>query len=298
MAKYNSLGGLFTAIANAIRAKTGGTDPIVAEDFPAAVEGISAGGGDIDALIDRSITDEITSNATRIGTNAFYACRQLTSVKLPSATSIEKGGFAECTLLHTIDCPMVTSFGNDAFINNGITNINAPNLTSIGQSCFAGGLARFTTADFPKVTTISDGAFQSHSRLISANLPLVKKISYGVFGHCNKLKRADFSALETLGSGAFNACYSFTTLILRSETMCALSNTDAFSGCYHFLGTVNKTYNPDGLKDGYIYVPRALIEDYKVATNWVTFADQFRALEDYTVDGTITGELDESKVSL
>lgn len=50
MSKYNSLGGLFTAIANAIRAKTGGTDPIVAEDFPAAVEGISAGGGDDDVL--------------------------------------------------------------------------------------------------------------------------------------------------------------------------------------------------------------------------------------------------------
>ena len=45
MAKYNSLAELFTATADAIRAKTGGTDPIVAEDFPIAVEGISAGGG-------------------------------------------------------------------------------------------------------------------------------------------------------------------------------------------------------------------------------------------------------------
>jgi hypothetical protein len=56
---------------------------------------------------------------------------------------------------------------------------------------------------------------------------------------------------------------------------------NAFSGAYHYHGTVNATYNPDGLKDGYIYVPKALIEDYKVATNWSTFADQFRAIEDY-----------------
>jgi hypothetical protein len=83
---------------------------------------------------------------------------------------------------------------------------------------------------------------------------------------------------------------------LRSETMCTLSNTNAFNYCYHILGTVNETYNPNGLKDGYIYVPRALVDTYKVATNWVTYADQFRALEDYTVDGTITGELDESKI--
>ena len=31
----------------------------------------------------------------------------------------------------------------------------------------------------------------------------------------------------------------------------------------------------------YIYVPRALVEDYKVATNWSTFADRIRAIEDY-----------------
>jgi hypothetical protein len=32
---------------------------------------------------------------------------------------------------------------------------------------------------------------------------------------------------------------------------------------------------------GYIYVPAALIEDYKAATNWSLYADQFRAIEDY-----------------
>jgi surface protein len=43
---YNSLAELFTAIANSIRGKTGGTEKIVANDFPAAIDGISSGGGD------------------------------------------------------------------------------------------------------------------------------------------------------------------------------------------------------------------------------------------------------------
>ena len=47
---------------------------------------------------------------------------------------------------------------------------------------------------------------------------------------------------------------------------------------------------------GYIYVPRAMVDTLKSATNWSTYATQIRALEDYTVDGTITGELDESKI--
>lgn len=55
MAKYNSLGELFTAIANAIRSKTGGADPVVAEDFPTAIKGIEAGGGSGSA--DFEITD-------------------------------------------------------------------------------------------------------------------------------------------------------------------------------------------------------------------------------------------------
>lgn len=41
---YNSLSELFKATADAIRGKTGGTEPIVANDFPAAIKGISGGG--------------------------------------------------------------------------------------------------------------------------------------------------------------------------------------------------------------------------------------------------------------
>jgi hypothetical protein len=84
--------------------------------------------------------------------------------------------------------------------------------------------------------------------------------------------------------------------------MCNLANTNAFTGCYHILGTVDSTYNPNGDKDGYFYVPRALLsdddatKDYRRATNWSTYASQFRALEDYTVDGTITGALDPTKI--
>ncbi len=44
--KYSSISELFTAIANSIRGKTGSSDPIVAEDFPEAIDGIDAGGGE------------------------------------------------------------------------------------------------------------------------------------------------------------------------------------------------------------------------------------------------------------
>lgn len=45
MAKYNTLSDLLSAIADAIRSKTGGETAIAAEDFPAAIGGIVTGGG-------------------------------------------------------------------------------------------------------------------------------------------------------------------------------------------------------------------------------------------------------------
>lgn len=79
--------------------------------------------------------------------------------------------------------------------------------------------------------------------------------------------------------------------------MATLANTNAFTGCYHLLGTKNTTYNPNALKDCYIYVQSELVSSYQTASNWSTHSTQFRALEDYTVDGTIDGELDPIKVA-
>lgn len=45
MGKYNTLSALLSAIADAIRSKTGDGTAIAAEDFPAAISGISGGGG-------------------------------------------------------------------------------------------------------------------------------------------------------------------------------------------------------------------------------------------------------------
>ncbi len=62
--QHASLSALFTAIANAIRAKTGGTAQIVADTFPAAIAGISTGVDTSDATAG---TGDVLSGKT------FYA---------------------------------------------------------------------------------------------------------------------------------------------------------------------------------------------------------------------------------
>jgi hypothetical protein len=41
-----------------------------------------------------------------------------------------------------------------------------------------------------------------------------------------------------------------------------------------------------------------MIDTLSSATNWSAFATQFRALEDYTKDGTTTGEFDDEKAGI
>ena len=48
---------------------------------------------------------------------------------------------------------------------------------------------------------------------------------------------------------------------------------DVFRYCYHFTGEVSANYNPNGLKDGRIYVPDDKVDALKTATNWSTYAD-------------------------
>ena len=69
----------------------------------------------------------------------------------------------------------------------------------------------------------------------------------------------------------FYGCQSLNTLILRrSDDICYMNSpTQVFNGTPIASGT------------GYIYVPAALVDKYKAATNWSVYADQIRAIEDY-----------------
>ena len=232
-------------------------------------------GGDLDALIDGSLT-EITSNAESVRSGAFLGNTWVTKIDLPKALTINTGAFENCTKLMNVNIPSATTMEYDIFKNcKKLVSVNAP-----------------------LVETIKQYAFNMCVLIESVKFPALTLVDQYCFSRADNLKKADFPKVKKINNNAFNNCYSFRTLILRSETMCNLGGSNAFYYCYHFSGSAHSTYNPDGLKDGYIYVPRTLIDSYKAATNWTTFATQFRALEDYTVDGTTTGELDESKVSL
>ena len=242
MAEYSIKSETLTAIADAIRAKDGTTEPIKTVDMAIRIEAIEVGGGggEIDALIDGSIT-EISSNVASVKSYAAYGAKSLTSISLPMATSLGERAFYECTILAEAYVPLVTTIGAYVF----------------------GSCPYLTKIKLPNLVTMAANAFRTCSRLIMA----------------------DMGSVTTIMGNSFTSCNDFKALILRK--------TDAITTLYNG-NAITSTLIGSG--KGYIYVPSALIDTYKAATNWSTFAAQFRALEDYTVDGTVTGELDESKI--
>ena len=125
------------------------------------------------------------------------------------------------------------------------------------------------SVSLPLATSLGDRIFYNCSELESVSIPCVTKIgSYG-FANCSFLYNIDLPAVTSIGANAFTYCDVLQIVILRSASMCTLSAANAFSS----------TPIKDGR--GYIYVPRALVDTYKVNSVWSTYANQFRAIEDY-----------------
>jgi hypothetical protein len=194
---------------------------------------------------------------TSVGVNVFYNCYKLESVNIPNATSIGDYAFYQCKVLTSIDLPNATSIGQQAFRDSGLQNANLPLVTSVGKTAFC------------------------NTKLKSVNLPNIKKINDSVFSSCYELESVNIPNATSIGGHVFNGSYSLKKVVItQTESVCTLGNIYTFNNCYHFTGTVNATYNPTGAKDGYIYVPDTLVDSYKSATNWSTYADQIRALSE------------------
>ena len=134
-------------------------------------------------------------------------------------------------------------------------------------------------------TAIGNCAFTKCTALTSVITPAVTIVDKGAFSSCSALKKIDFTAVTSFPGSSFTGCSNLDTLIIRNTANVPKAVVTTL---------LNGTKIASGA--GYIYVPAALLDSYKAATNWSKYASQYRALEDYTVDGTVTGELDPNKI--
>ena len=204
----------------------------------------------IDVLGDDAVVDSIID-------------RTITEFKDNAISKIGSYAFKQCKELSVVELPNVETLEQYAF-----------------EDCVS--LERVYLPRFATKSNVN-GLFTGCTALTDVHVPLLQYVGWSMFRYCYNLEKIDLpcvtfiNALAFSGKDSKNTC-KLKALILRSETLCGLGTTSALGETAIESGT------------GYIYVPRDLVDSYKTATNWSTYATQFRALEDYTVDGSITGK--------
>lgn len=200
----------------------------------------------LDAFITREISGVYTNDRiTKVGHYGLGGCENLTSINLPNVVTVGDSGFYNCKLLKSVNLPKLTSLENNGFNSTGLESINLPLCNKIGNSSFS-----YT------------------KQLVSVILPLAASIP-GFCFYYSSVQKIDTSSVTSIAVYAFGNAQQLDTLILRNSSVCTLANsTNTFTNTKIAAGT------------GYIYVPDSLVDSYKTATNWVTFANQIKPISE------------------
>lgn len=275
------LDGYFSDIADAIRDKDGTQNTYTPAQMPQAIEDIPSGGGDeaLMALLSGTATGEVIISGIErccatflIDSSSTGKNNQVTALRFPD--------------LKTASRPPI--LGTQAYNAAALEIIDMPELTNLSNGLdTSGGYYTFRNVvevNTPKLIQLPTGFINYFSGLEKFTDGVCNYIGVNAFRGCSAIKYIDLGKTAATSnspyvqSQAFQNCSALVALVLRWTRVASLGGTSVFSGTPIASGT------------GYIYVPRDLVATYQAATNWSTYSTQFRALEDYTDDGTITGE--------
>lgn len=216
-----------------------------------------------------ALTDVNLPNAKTVGGNAFQNCTSLTKLDLPKATVLNGYLVSGCSSLTELNMPNAESGRGFAIAGSKVEHLYLPKFASAGSSVFRNA-TYLRTVDMPKLSKLEQFLFMGDTAFETATFPKVASVAGQAMESCSALTYVDLPICKSIDAKGFNKCSSLETLILRkSDAICTLANVSAFTSTPIASGT------------GYVYVPSALVDSYRTAANWSTYANQFRAIEDY-----------------
>ena len=206
-ADANQLDAKLTEVADAIRERTGKTEPLdfLRGDFESAVQSISGGEDSLAQFANGTLTEYTSDKVTEMINYAFARNPNLVKVNLPNWTKGGAYAFQSCTGLKEVVCPKL----------------------QIGQEA--------------------------------------------LFFDCASLERVEFGAMAYIGSNLFKNCTALTTVIIGNEDQLpTLGSTNVFTNTP--IATSENT--------GFVYVPSNLVDRYKAASNWSTYASKIKSIDE------------------
>ena len=221
-----------------------------------------------------SIPELDTSNVINMS-HMFYGEYGYTMSKLITIPELNTSNVTDMSYMFS-QCTSLTS----------IPELNTSNVEkNSGMFYMCNNLEYIPALDFSKVSVFNQ-TFGYCKKLKSIELFNSDKTNYlrSTFSYCYELKKViinyyPYITYESDVDYLFSDCYSLKTVIIKNIENKAKLAASSFSNCYHFLGTSNSTYNPDGLKDGRIYMPIDYVEKISILDNWKKFSDIIKPLE-------------------
>lgn len=239
------------------------------------------------SIVDRSISELVDDNIDKINRQSlFFKCSDLTHVDLPNVTRIGQEVFLECSGLTSINLPALIHLGQMAFKQCvSLKNIILPSATEFDPKPFE-GCTSLESASLPVCTQLAGSVFTGCTALTNVDLPLIKQIEYAFWG-CSSLVSVNMPTLTILGSNTFYGCKSIERLDLPLvETI----KDNALNGASNLKTLILRTtakvvtlYNATNslpTSSFTTYVPDSLVDSYKEATNWSTYADRIKPLSE------------------
>lgn len=227
-----------TAVADAIRGKTGKMEEMTLEQMVTEIAGIS-GGGDEDVV--KTILELTTVNfrndtATQICVSRLFQFNtNLKCVELPEVTKLTGNFvFSGCTALKNAQMPKLQKItGMSNFENAALEDVVFPALYQFGNNANFQNCTALRKIDIASKTVGDIAGFESN-----------------------------------MYQNTFKGCSSLEAVIIRAEdSIWKMGNVNNFADCLIANGA------------GFIYVPASKIDEYRTATNWSVYADQFRTIE-------------------
>ena len=171
----------------------------------------------------------------------------LTDLTSPVTSITQQYALYRCASLESLDLPNCVSItGGSSFPQTSLKHVNAPKLETLAASAFSATLLE--EIELPSLLTF---------------------VNQGQFNACTLLKYADLGKVNRISRQCFQDCVALEAVVLRkTDEITTLENVNAFTGSGVALGT------------GYVYVTDALVNSYKAASGWSTYATQIKGISE------------------
>lgn len=199
-------------------------------------------------------------NCEYIGSFAFSGCINLSYITAPDCSYIGESAFQNCYSLSEANFPLVTGLLYNTFSNcSSLTTVNIESCSYIQREVF-NQCYNLQSISLPVCNNIGSSAFRKCSAIQTLDLPVCSYIGEQAFAYCSSLSVVHLSAVTTISAEAFRLD-PIEEIFIYTSQVCSLNVT----GFYQ---------TPIASGTGLIFVPASLVDAYKSATNWSTYASQ------------------------